>query len=174
MQIQPFTLCSHKQAGGCKGGADRLLGHKLFSKSRQLRFADLQHPDKIKRVLKPIKELREAAENNPDSNDIFQMHWVVDIYPDRPDELETASLYDVLCWYEKERLTPDSNVPLQLKYVTFWLQRMTDEHQAVRPCLGCNDMGFAKRLRSRLARKLYTPCLKKTVPTYFLLLLCQI
>jgi len=59
------------------------------------------------------------------------MHWVVDIYRDQPDELETASLYDVLSWYKKERLTPDSKVPLQLKYVTFWLQRMTDEHQAV-------------------------------------------
>jgi len=63
--------------------ADRLLGHKLFSKSRQLCFADLQHPDKIKRVLKPIKELRDNAKNNPDSSDIFQKFWVVGIYPDR-------------------------------------------------------------------------------------------
>ena len=53
------------------------------------------------------------------------MYWVVDIYPDRPDELETSSLYDVLSWDKKERLPPDSKIPLQLKHVKFWLQRRT-------------------------------------------------
>ena len=87
----------NRQVGAVEA-ADRLLGYKLFSKSRQLRFADLQRPEKVKRVLKPIHELKNIVENNPDSRDIFHPHWVLDIYPDRPDELETTSLYDLLGW----------------------------------------------------------------------------
>jgi len=49
--------------------------NSLNSKSCQLGFVDLQHPDKIKRVLKTIKELRDTAENNRDSSDI-QGRWL--------------------------------------------------------------------------------------------------
>ena len=38
---------------GANEAADRLLGHRLYRKSRQLRFADLQPAEKVKRVLKP-------------------------------------------------------------------------------------------------------------------------
>ena len=86
---------------GAKEAADRLLGHKLYSKSRQLRFADLQHGDKFKRTLRQIDELEKIVDNNPDSQDIYVAHWVLDIYPDRPDELESCSLHELMSWYEK-------------------------------------------------------------------------
>jgi len=127
----------NRQVGAVEA-ADRLLGYKLFSKSRQLRFADLQRPEKVKRVLKPIHELKNIVENNPDSRDIFHPHWVLDIYSDRPDELETTSLYDLLSWYEKERLLPGKTKPLQLKHLPFWLRRRKKvpyiiTHQIVNP-----------------------------------------
>jgi len=85
----------NRQVGAVEA-ADRLLGHKLFSKSRQLRFADLQKPDKVKRVLKPVQELQHIVENNPDSEDLYTVHWVLDVYPNRPDKLENSSLYEVM------------------------------------------------------------------------------
>ena len=42
---------------GANEAADRLLGHKLYSKSRQMKFADLQPAAHVKRVLKPITEI---------------------------------------------------------------------------------------------------------------------
>lgn len=83
---------------GANEAADRLLGHKLFSKSRQLRFADLQHPDQVKRILKPVQELQNIVHNNPESEEIYMAHWVLDIYPNRPDVLEESSLYEVLSY----------------------------------------------------------------------------
>jgi len=59
---------------GANEAADRLLGHKLHSKSRQLRFADLAPVDRAKRVLKPAKELETIAQKNPDLCEIFQPH----------------------------------------------------------------------------------------------------
>jgi len=59
-------------------------------------------------VLKTAADISALLENNPDSSDIFQAHWVLDIYPDRPDELEATSLYDMTTWYEKEIITPGS------------------------------------------------------------------
>jgi len=90
--------------------ADRLLGHKLcsvreqilniqyiahelFCKSWQLRSADLQHPQKVKCILKPISELQNIVQNNPESEEIYMAHWTFDIY----------MVHWVLdSWYEKE------------------------------------------------------------------------
>jgi len=55
---------------GSNEAVDRLLGHKLYSKSRQTRFADLQHPDLVKRILKPCKDIEELLKNDPESTDI--------------------------------------------------------------------------------------------------------
>jgi len=59
---------------GANEAADRLLGHKLYSKSRQLRFADLQPADKAKRVLKNVDDIGKLLKDNPDSSDIFHPH----------------------------------------------------------------------------------------------------
>ena len=94
---------------GANEAADRLLGHKLFSKSRQMKFADLSPPDEAKRVLKPVREVEELLKKNPESQDIFYPHWVLDVYPDRPEQLETMSLHDFLSLYAKTEQVPRIN-----------------------------------------------------------------
>jgi len=50
----------------------------------------------VKCTLKPIEELQKVVDSNPDSQDIYVAHWVLDIYPDKPDKLESCSLYKVM------------------------------------------------------------------------------
>lgn len=88
---------------GANEAADRLLGHKLYSKSRQMRFADLQPKESVKRVLKPANVMKNLLEIQPDSTDIYYPHWVLDLYPARPSALEDVSLHDFMGWYEKEK-----------------------------------------------------------------------
>ena len=119
-----FALKSVKSRQvGANEAADRLLGHKLFSRSRQMRFADLQPANQVKRLLRNVNEISHTFEVNPENQDIFHIHWVLDVYPDRPDELESSSLHNILSWYEKEKLTVGSTKPLQLKHHPFYLRR---------------------------------------------------
>jgi ATP-dependent DNA helicase PIF1 len=123
---------------GAVEAADRLLGHKLYSKSRQTRFADLQTADKVKRVLKTADDISKLLEADPDSEDIYQPHWVLDVYPDRPHSLEQCSLYELLAWFEREKCTKNSPKDLQLKTLPFFLRRRTHlpyivTHQIVNP-----------------------------------------
>ena len=147
---------------GANEAADRLLGHKLFSKSRQLRFADLQHPDKVKRVLKPIQELHTIVQNSPDSEEIYMANWVIDIYPNRPDVLEGSSLYEVLSWYEKEPSSRAKNKELQVKTLPYVLRRRTNKpyivtHQTVNPHTSEEN----KQLHSYYMLKLFRPWRKE-------------
>jgi len=107
---------------GANEAADRLLGHKLYSKSRQMRFADLQPSSQAKRVLKSANEINQLLKSNPDSQDIFLPHWVFDIYPARPEELENTSLHEFLGWYEREKVITRKE-PLQVKGYGFYLRR---------------------------------------------------
>ena len=70
-----------------------------------MRFADLQPPATAKRVLKSAGEINDLLSNAPNCEDIFQPHWVLDVYPDRPDELENCSLHELMSWYERYRTT---------------------------------------------------------------------
>ena len=123
---------------GANEAADRLLGHKLHSKSRQLQFADLAPPDKAKRVLRPAADVKFMLDNNPDSCDIFQPHWVLDVYPNRPDELESSSLHEFLGWFEKEKCSNKKDVQLKLKTLNYALRCRKDKpcivtHQCANP-----------------------------------------
>jgi len=78
-----FVLQSVKSRQvGANEAADRLLGHKLYSKSKQLQFADLQPADKVKRVLKTSNDISIRLKKIRTVSDIFQAHWVLDIYPE--------------------------------------------------------------------------------------------
>ena len=91
-----FALKSVKNRQvGANEAADRLLGHKLYSTSRQTRYADLQPANQVKRILRNANEISHTLEANPESQDIFYIHWVQDVYPDRPDELESSSLHNL-------------------------------------------------------------------------------
>jgi len=103
--------------------ADRLLGHKLFSKSRQHRFADLQLPNQTKQMLKKVQDIKKLLDTNSDSQDIFCIHWVLDVYPNRPNELEEVSFYEIMSCYEKKKLPPNSTKPLTLKNLPYYLWR---------------------------------------------------
>ena len=127
---------------GANEAADRLLGHKLYSKSRQTRFADLQHADNVKRILKPAAELEKLLKHNPESTELFVPHWVQDIYPQRPDALEDVSLHELLGWYEKQMQPPNdksgSRDTMKLKKYGLCLRRRTSKpyivtHQLVNP-----------------------------------------
>lgn len=122
---------------GANEAADRLLGHKLYSKSRQMRFADLQPSTKAKRMLKPASEISQLLKTNPDTEDIFLPHWVLDIYPARPDEMENVSLYELLGWYERQKVVT-GNESLQLKGYRMYLRRRTAKpyiitHKVINP-----------------------------------------
>jgi len=101
--------------------ADRLLGHKLFSKSRQLRFADLSPPDQAKRVLKPVADVEKLVKSDPDASDILYPHWVLDVYPDRPDQLQSLSLHNFLSQYDK--FSGKSKDHLNLKTLGYFLKK---------------------------------------------------
>ena len=89
-----------------------------------MRFADLQPSNNAKRVLKPVHEISQLLKNNPDTEDIFLPRWVLDIYPARPDKLQNVSLYELLGWYEREKLKKGKE-PLQLKGYNIYLRRRT-------------------------------------------------
>jgi len=119
---------------GSNEAADRLLGHKLYSKSKQIRFADLQPADKVKRVLKRAADIKEILDNDPSSTDIFMQHWVQDVYPDRPDSMESVSLFAMLSWYEKQK----NETTTKLKTSGLFLRRRKDKpyivtHQLINP-----------------------------------------
>jgi len=134
-----FALQSVKsrQVGAIEAD-DRLFGHKQISKSRQHRFADLQPPNQTKQMLKTVQDIKKLLDTNPDSQDIFCIHWVLDVYPNRPDELEEVSLYEIMSCYEKEKLPPNSTKPLTLKNLSYYFQRRQAKpyiitHQTVNP-----------------------------------------
>ena len=116
--------CVKSRQVGANEAADRLLGHKLFSKSRQMRFADLEPEHKAKRVLKPAAEIGQLLKSSPDSQDIFFAHWVLDVYPARPDEMEDVSLHELLGWYERQKIITEKE-RLQLKGLPLYLRRRT-------------------------------------------------
>ena len=110
--------CIKSRQVGANEAADRLLGHKLYSKSRQMRFADLEPALKTNRVLKPAAKISQLLKSSPDSRDIFLPHWVLDIYAARPDEIEDASLHELLRWYEQQKVVTGKE-PLQVKAFGF-------------------------------------------------------
>jgi hypothetical protein len=143
--------------------ADRLLGLKLFSMSRQLIFADLQPADKAKRVLKSTAEIKRLIEIDPQSNDIFHVHWVLDIYPNRPEELESCCLYDFLSWYEKDQSDSNRKDRLKLRNLNLFLRRRHGQpyivtHQVVNP----NQSTENKELYFYYLLKLFKPWRNET------------
>jgi len=90
----------------------------------------------VKRIFKPANEMKTILENDPGSHNIFQPHFVLDIYPDRPDELESCSLYDFLGWFENKKLPGKES--MQLKTLGLYLRHRKERpyiitHQTVNP-----------------------------------------
>jgi len=66
-------------------------------------------PHHRNRVLKPYKHLQEIKEYNPDSEAIYMNSCIYNYYPNRPDILETTSLYTFMQAYD--RMPPSKKVP---------------------------------------------------------------
>jgi len=98
---------------GANEAADPLLGNTLYSKSRQLRFADLEPASNVKTVLKSAAEISHLLQTNPDCEDIFMPHWVLDICHARLDDMEDISLRELLGWYERQNVKTKEAVQLK-------------------------------------------------------------
>jgi len=119
---------------GSNEAADRLLGHKLYSKSQQIRFADLHPADKVKCILKRAADIKNILDHKPQSTDIFMLHWVLDVIPNHPDSMESMSLFELLSWYEKQK----KETEFKLKNMEIFLGRRKDKpyivtHQIINP-----------------------------------------
>jgi len=80
---------------------------------RQIRFADMEPTSNVKTVLKPATEISHFLQTNPDSEDIFMPHWVLDICHARPDDMEDISLHELLGWYERQKVKTKGAVQLK-------------------------------------------------------------
>ena len=91
---------THRQCGAYEA-ADRLLSSRLYGKSVSIRFVNTNLPHERRRHLKPIKQLQDLKKTSPNSEDIFTNSYLDDYYPNRPEELETISLFEFMKWYDR-------------------------------------------------------------------------
>ena len=87
--------------------SDLLLSDHLTEKSDTVKWVDVSMPHKRKRRLKDHKLLEALAENNPDTDDIYEDSLLETHYPQRPDRLEDVCLYDFVAKYDWQ--TRDKN-----------------------------------------------------------------
>lgn len=82
---------------GLYEASDLLLGDNLCSKSVTVVYVDVSRPHKRSRRLKDLKDM---AECDPESEDIFEQNLYNDYYPKRPSELDGLCLFDFLSNYD--------------------------------------------------------------------------
>ena len=85
---------------GLYEASDLLLGDHLTEKSDTVKWIDVAMPHKRSRRLKDHKVLQQIAENNPDTEEIFQDKLLDTFYPERPDSLEDVCLHDFVASYD--------------------------------------------------------------------------
>jgi hypothetical protein len=84
---------------GLDEGSDLILGDSLCKKSTVVQWVDVNMPDKRRHRLKDHKKLKEIAESDPDSEDVFEQNLIESYYPNRPEKLEDVCLYDFVANY---------------------------------------------------------------------------
>ena len=84
---------------GMYEASDILLGDHLSEKSDSVQWVPVDQPHKRKRRLKNHEKLKELADNNPDSTEVFENNLIDNFYPNRPSDLENVCLYDFVKWY---------------------------------------------------------------------------
>ena len=91
---------------GLYEASDLLLGDHLLEKSETVQYVSVEMPHKRRRRLKNHSELKDLAETDPDSEDIFMEDVIGNHYPKRPDNLDDLCLHDFVAfydWYTKDR-----------------------------------------------------------------------
>ena len=86
-----------------------LTGDHLCGKSETVQFVAADMPHKRKRRVRKHKELKEMAELNPDSDDLYEESLLDDFYPKRPEELKDVCLFDFVKWYVKSGTDASGN-----------------------------------------------------------------
>ena len=81
--------------------SDLVLGEHLCEKSDTVQWIDATFPHKRKRRLKDHNKLQELGKSDPSSTEIFEDSVVDTHYPQRPDDMEKACLYNFVKYYVK-------------------------------------------------------------------------
>ena len=82
---------------GLYGASDLLLGDHHCEKSVTVKWIDVSLPHKR---LKDHKVLKDMANDNPETEDIFEDNLIDSYYPQRPRDLENICLYDFVANYD--------------------------------------------------------------------------
>ena len=82
---------------GSLEAADTLLGHSLYGVDKETMVKWLDIRQTRNRKLKTFEDIKKLNEN---STDIFCNSFIDSHNPNRPDELETTSLYDFAKYYD--------------------------------------------------------------------------
>ena len=91
---------------GLYEASDLLLGDHLCEKSVTVKWVDVSFPYKRNHRLKKHKDLKDLAENNPNSEEIFEGNLLDTHYPNRPSHLEDVCLFDLVAnydWYARDQ-----------------------------------------------------------------------
>ena len=91
---------------GLYEASNLLLGDHLLEKSETVQYVSVEMPHKRRRRLKNHSELKDLAETDPDSEDIFMEDVIGTHYPKRPDNLDDLCLHGFVAkydWYTKDR-----------------------------------------------------------------------
>ena len=89
--------CLRSRECGLYEASDLLLGDHLCEKSVTVKWVDVSFPHKRNHRLKKYKDL---AENNPNSEEIFEDNLLDTHYPNRPSHLEDVCLFDLVANYD--------------------------------------------------------------------------
>ena len=91
---------------GLYEATDLLIGDHLTEKSTAVYWVDTSQPHKRRRRLRDYKVIKDMAENDPCTKDIYEPGLLDTFYPERPKELEDVCLYDFVAkfnWSEKDK-----------------------------------------------------------------------
>ena len=85
---------------GLYEATDLLLGDHLTEKSCTVKWVDVAMPQKLSHTHKSHRDLKQIAEHNLDSEQIFEDSLVESHYPSRPERLTDMSLYNFVAWID--------------------------------------------------------------------------
>ena len=84
---------------GLYKAANILLGDHLSEKSDCVQSVSVEKPEKRKVGIKKYGQLKQLAESNPDSNDLYEANLLDNFYPSQPAALSDVCLFDFVKWY---------------------------------------------------------------------------
>ena len=90
-----------------------LLGDHLSKKSDCVQWVSVEKPENRKVRIKKYGQLKQLAELNPDSNDLYEANLLDNFYLNRPAALADVCLFDFVKWYHRG----NNNVDIRRQYV---------------------------------------------------------